>query len=147
VDFQDRLPAEELKSFIEDEENFMSTNTAPGYKQRPEYRITTKPAGVRVQVTFKGEVIADSRDAIELKEAEYPSVYYFPRADVKMEQLVRSDHKTYCPFKGHASYYSFMNGPVNAVWTYEEPYDEASVIRERLAFYPEKVDSIRVVEE
>jgi uncharacterized protein (DUF427 family) len=120
----------------------MSANPAPGFKKRPDYRIATNPAGVRVQVKFNGEVIADSRDAIELKEGDYPVVYYIPRKDVKMERLVRSSHQTYCPFKGTASYYSLENGPANAVWTYEEPYDEMSVIRERLAFYPDKVDSI-----
>lgn len=125
----------------------MNANSGPGYKKHPEHRIETKPAGVRVQVTFNGEMIADSRDAILLEEGDYPVVYYLPREDVKMERLVRSNHKTYCPFKGDASYYSLVNGPVNAAWTYEEPYDEMSAIRERLAFYSDKVDSIRVVQE
>lgn len=120
----------------------MSANSGPGYKQRPEHRITTQPAGLRVQVTVKGEVIADTRDAIVMKEGEYPLVYYVPRKDVKMDRLVRTSHTTYCPFKGHASYYSLANGPENAVWSYEQPYDEVSVIRERLAFYPNKVDAI-----
>jgi uncharacterized protein (DUF427 family) len=122
-------------------------SSGPGYKQHPEHRITTQPARVRVQVTFKGELIADSRHAIGLKEADYPIVYYLPRRDVKMERLVRSTHKTYCPFKGNASYYSIMNGPENAIWTYEEPYDEVKVIKERFAFYPNKVDTIQVVPE
>jgi len=120
----------------------MSTNSGPGYKKHPDHRITTKPAGVRVQVKLDGEVIADTRDAIRLEEGDYPAVYYFPRKDVKMERLVRSKHQTVCPFKGTASYYSLKNGAENAVWTYETPYDEVSVIKERLAFYPDKVDSI-----
>ena len=120
----------------------MSTNSAPGFKQRPDYRITTKPAGVRVQVKSNGDVIADSRDAVELKEGDYPAVYYVPRKDVRMDRLVRSSHQTYCPFKGTASYYSLKNGPKDAVWSYEEPYDEMGVIKEWLAFYPDKVDSI-----
>lgn len=122
----------------------MTTNSGPGYKKHPGYRILTKPAGVRVKVTFKGEVIADTRDAIRMDEGEHPAVYYIPRKDVKMDRLSRSTHQTYCPFKGKASYYSLANGPGNAVWTYEEPYDEVSVIKERLAFYPDKVDSILV---
>jgi len=120
----------------------MSANSAPGFKQRPDYRIATKLAGTRVQVKFKGEVIADSRDAVEMKEGDYPAVYYLPRKDVKMDRLIRSSHQSYCPFKGTASYYSLMNGVENAVWSYEEPYDEMSVIKGRLAFYPDKVDSI-----
>jgi uncharacterized protein (DUF427 family) len=120
----------------------MSANSGPGYKKHPDHRITTKPAGVRVQVTFNGEVIADTRDAVEMKEGDYPVVYYLPRKDVKMDRLARTTHTTYCPFKGQASYFSLTNGPENAVWSYEQPYDEMSVIRERLAFYPDKVDSI-----
>jgi len=120
----------------------MKANSGPGYKKYPDHRITTNPAGVRVQVKLDGEVIADTRDAIRLEEGDYPAVYYFPRKDVKMERLVRSKHQTVCPFKGTASYYSLKNGAENAVWTYETPYDEVSVIKERLAFYPDKVDSI-----
>lgn len=122
----------------------MSANSGPGYKKHPGYRILTKPAGARVKVTFRGEVIADTRDAIRMEEGEYPAVYYLPRQDVKMDRLGRSTHQTYCPFKGKASYFSLANGPENAVWTYEEPYDEVSVIKERLAFYADKVDSILV---
>jgi len=120
----------------------MKANSGPGYKKYPDHRITTKPAGVRVQVKLDGVVIADTRDAIRLEEGEYPAVYYIPRKDVKMDRLVRSKHQTVCPFKGTASYYSLKNGAENAVWTYETPYDEVSVIKERLAFYPDKVDSI-----
>jgi uncharacterized protein (DUF427 family) len=120
----------------------MSGNSGPGYAQRPEHRITTDPAGVRVRVTFNGEVIADTREAIAMKEASYPLVYYVPRKDVKMDRLVRTSHTTYCPFKGHASYYSLAGGPDNAVWSYEQPYDEVALIKDRLAFYPSKVDSI-----
>ena len=120
----------------------MSANSGPGWKKYPKHRITTKPAGVRVQIKFKGEVIADTRNAIVLEEATYTAVYYIPRKDVKMERLVRSSHQTYCPFKGQASYYSLKDGPENAVWTYEQPYDEMLAIKELLAFYPDKVDTI-----
>jgi len=120
----------------------MKANSGPGYKKYPDHRITTNPAGVRVRVKLDGEVIADTRDAIRLEEGDYPAVYYIPRKDVKMDRLVRSKHQTVCPFKGTASYYSLKNGAENAVWTYETPYDEVSVIKERLAFYPDKVDSI-----
>src|SRR2546421_1611106 len=124
-------------------------NPAPGYKKYPNHRISTKSAAVRVTVTVKGELIADTTQAIELHEPHVghviaPVVYYIPRKDVKMERLERSEHHTYCPFKGTASYYSLKAGPQNAVWTYEEPYDETMAIKELLAFYPDKVDSIAV---
>ena len=128
----------------------MSANSAPGFKKHPEHRVETKPAEMRVRVTFNGEVIADSRDAIRLDESKYASVYYVPRKDVKMERLTRTTHSTHCPFKGVASYYTLSAGgrtAANAVWSYEQPYDEMSVIRDRLAFYPDKVDSISVAQE
>ena len=125
----------------------MSANSGPGWKKYPKHRITTKPAGVRVQIKFKGEVIADTRAAIQLEETHVghvvaPVIYYIPRKDVKMERLVRTSHETSCPFKGQASYYSLVNGPENAAWTYEKPYDEMLAIKELLAFYPDKVDTI-----
>jgi uncharacterized protein (DUF427 family) len=117
----------------------MSANSAPGFKNHPEHRIDTKPAGVRVRVTLDGQVIADSRDAIRLEEGKYPAVFYIPRKDVQMERLERTAHHTYCPFKGQASYFSLKNGADNAVWSYETPYDEMRSIKDLLAFYPDKV--------
>jgi uncharacterized protein (DUF427 family) len=125
----------------------MSANSGPGFKKYPDHRISAKPADVRVQVRFNGEIIADTKDAIQLEEGMSgstvaPIVYYIPRKDVKMDRLARTSHQSYCPFKGQASYYSLVNGPENAVWTYEQPYDEMLAIKEHLAFYPDKVDSI-----
>ena len=129
----------------------MGANSGPGFKTYPDHRITTRPAGVHVQVKFRDEVIADTRDAIQLEEPHVghvvaPVVYYLPRKDVRMDRLVRTDHHTYCPFKGEASYYSLKGGPENAVWTYEQPYDEMLAIKDLLAFYSDKVDSIAIVE-
>jgi len=121
----------------------VSANSGPGYAQKPDHRITTKPADVRVQVTFDGELIADSANAVRMDEGSYPPVYYVPRKDVKMDRLVRTTHSTYCPFKGHASYYSLVSSGKtveNAVWSYEQPYDEVMAIKEYLAFYPNKVE-------
>ena len=106
--------------------------------------ITTIPAGQRVRVTWRGEVIADSRDALAMKEGDYPVVHYLPRKDVKMDRLERSSHTTHCPFKGDASYFSLKGGPQDAVWSYERPYEESAAIRDYLAFYPDKVDSISI---
>ena len=117
-------------------------NPAPGFKQVPRSHIVTRRADKRVRVTVNGEAIADSRGAIELKEGNYPVAYYLPRQDVRMEQLARTSHSTHCPFKGDASYFSIVNGPENAVWSYEQPYDEMLDIKDLLAFYPGKVDSI-----
>ena len=104
--------------------------------------IVTRPAGARVRVTFRGEVIAESGDAIAMREGNYPVVYYFPRRDVKMEKLARTAHSTHCPYKGDASYYSIAGGPQNAVWSYEQPKPAMQSIKGLLAFYADKVDSI-----
>jgi uncharacterized protein (DUF427 family) len=123
----------------------MRNNSGPGYSKNPQHRVDTGPAGARVRVTFNGEVVADTLNAIKLEESGYPSVYYVPRADVKMECLARTEHRSYCPYKGHASYYTLSAGgrtEQNAVWSYEQPYDEVSSIGEFLAFYPNKVDRI-----
>jgi len=115
-------------------------NPAPGFKKRPDWRIVTKPASQRLQVTLGGAVIADSKNATVMQEGTYPPVYYFPRADVKMDRLERTTHKTHCPFKGDASYFSFKGGSENAVWSYETPYDEMQSIAGLVAFYPDKVE-------
>ena len=115
-------------------------NPAPGFKKRPDWRIVTKPASQRLQVTLGGAVIADSKNATVMQEGTYPPVYYFPRADVKMDRLERTAHKTHCPFKGDASYFSFKGGAENAVWSYETPYDEMQSIAGLVAFYPDKVE-------
>ena len=122
-------------------------NPAPGFKKYPGHRVSTNPSQARVQVSFEGEVIADTREALELHESTgqgkktvAPVVYYIPRKDVKMDRLERSSHTTHCPFKGDASYYSLVAGPENALWSYESPYDEMLAIRERLAFYPDKFE-------
>jgi uncharacterized protein (DUF427 family) len=127
-----------------EKETPMSANSGPGWKKYPGHRITTEPARVRLQVKVKDVVIADTKDAIALREAKSPSVvapvvYYIPRKDVKMDRLERTSHKTHCPFKGDASYYSLKGGAENAVWTYETPFDEMLAIKEFLAFYPDKV--------
>ena len=101
--------------------------------------IKTSPAGLRVKVTFQGELLADSKDAVRLEEGTYPAVYYFPRKDVRMERLARTSHSTHCPHKGDASYYSIKGGPENAVWSYETPFEKMAAIRELVAFYPDKV--------
>ena len=109
----------------------------------PDHPITIEGNPNHVVVTFQGEIIADTRNALKLSEAKYAAVLYIPRADVNMARLTRSDHSTYCPFKGDCSYYSLPGGDAraaNAVWTYEAPYEYVSAIREHLAFYPDRVE-------
>ncbi|TDV05527.1 DUF427 domain-containing protein [Paraburkholderia caballeronis] len=111
----------------------------------PDHPVTIERNPSRVVVTVAGQVIADTRDALTLREARYPAVFYIPRKDVVMHALERTDLTTYCPYKGDAAYYSIPSGgerSVNAIWTYEAPYPAVAEIRDHLAFYPDRVDSI-----
>jgi uncharacterized protein (DUF427 family) len=111
----------------------------------PDHPISIVANPSRVTVVVGGRVIADTRAALTLREASYPAVEYIPRRDVDMGALIRSEHKTYCPYKGDASYFSIPAGgerSVNAVWTYETPFEATAQIKDHLAFYPERVDGI-----
>ncbi|CAB3805675.1 hypothetical protein LMG28688_06227 [Paraburkholderia caffeinitolerans] len=111
----------------------------------PEHPITIEPCPLRVVVKVAGKTIADTRQALMLREANYPAVLYVPREDADMSLLARTDHATYCPYKGNCSYYSIVPGgerSINAVWTYESPHDAVASIKDHLAFYHDRVDSI-----
>src|SRR3984957_19092746 len=111
----------------------------------PDHPISIEANLSRVLVKVGGKVIADTRDALTLREASYPPVQYIPRRDVDMAALTRSEHSTFCPYKGDASYYSIPAGgdrSLNAVWTYETPFEAMTQIKDYLAFYPDRVDEI-----
>ncbi|MDB5776650.1 MAG: hypothetical protein JWP38_2783 [Herbaspirillum sp.] len=111
----------------------------------PDHPITILPNPRRVTVSVAGRVIADTRAALTLQEASYPAVQYIPRSDADMSLLQRSDHTTYCPYKGDCSYYSIAAGgdrSTNAVWSYEAPFEAVAAIKDHLAFYPDRVDAI-----
>ncbi len=109
----------------------------------PDHPIKVEPHSKHVLVKYNGAVIADTRDALRLTEASYAPVLYIPRKDADMAKLTRSEHATYCPYKGECSYYNLPAGEAraaNAVWTYETPYDSVAEIREHLAFYRDRVE-------
>lgn len=105
----------------------------------PDHPITITPAASRIVVRVGDTVVADTTSALNLKEASYPAVPYLPRADVDLARFERTDHHTYCPYKGEASYYSIPGAGDNVVWTYETPYEAVAPIKEYVAFYPNKV--------
>jgi uncharacterized protein (DUF427 family) len=105
--------------------------------------ITVTPNPDRVVVTLGERTVADTTSALTLQEASYPAVQYVPLADVDQSVLERTEHSTYCPYKGGASYYSLVaDGEThdNAVWTYEAPYDAVAPIAGHVAFYPNVAD-------
>jgi uncharacterized protein (DUF427 family) len=99
----------------------------------------------RVRVIHQGVTMADTQGALTLAETGLPEVFYFPRGDVNMARLERSNHTSHCPFKGDASYFHLRteDGLVeNAVWCYENPLDGVRQIKGYLAFYASRVDRI-----
>lgn len=111
----------------------------------PDHPIAIEPNPNRVRVLFNGRVVADTTRAFTLKEASLPAVQYIPREDADMALLERTAHKTHCPYKSDAAYYTIRadgRAAENAVWTYEEPFPAVAAIKGHLAFYPDRVDRI-----
>jgi uncharacterized protein (DUF427 family) len=111
----------------------------------PDHPISIQRNPARVVVSVAGRVVADTRNALTLREAADPPVQYIPGQDVDFSQLERTAHATYCPYKGDCSYYSVPAGgkkSVNAVWSYENPFPAVEQIKGHIAFYPDRVDGI-----
>jgi len=123
----------------------MTDNSSPGFRNKPDHRVNLEPGPERVCVLFDGETIAETHGALTVDETGYEPVHYIPAADVRQDVLVPSAHTTYCPFKGEAHYWSIAFGDKtaeNAVWAYNEPYDDVLPLKGRFAFYPRHVDII-----
>src|SRR3954465_14602549 len=110
---------------------------SPGHQQHPGHRVQSQRVRQNMSVTANGEVIAESGDVLRVSEDGSPARYYFPRGDVRMEKLQPSETTSQCPFKGHARYFNVVSGNAvlrDAVWSYEQPYDEHRDLQGRLAF-------------
>lgn len=108
----------------------------------PDHPIDIVPEPRRVRVLWGDRVVADTKHALKLTEASYPSVFYVPRGDADMNRYAKTARSSHCPYKGDASYYSLIDGDTraeNVVWSYETPYPAMAQIAGHLAFYPDKV--------
>jgi uncharacterized protein (DUF427 family) len=115
----------------------------------PDHPLTIEPSRQRVRAAFERHVIADTDDALVVREADYAPVYYFPMTDVDMDFMSATDRRTHCPYKGDAGYWSiYMDGVIaeNAAWSYVDPYPAAESLKGRIAFYPDKVEVYTVDE-
>jgi uncharacterized protein (DUF427 family) len=113
----------------------------------PDHPITIEPAADRWRARLGSHVIADSNDALVLREASYPPRVYFPRTDVAMEYMTRTQKQTHCPYKGDAAYFTtFLDGEFheNLAWSYEAPFPAMEAIAGRICFYPERVELYEV---
>lgn len=115
------------------------TQKAPG----PDHPITLEPSPLHVVVRAGAVVIAETHQALEMREAAYPPVYYVPLEYVDQRLLRHSDHHTYCPYKGVASYYDILDGSgtelAAAVWYYDDPFPAVADIKAHVAFYADRV--------
>jgi uncharacterized protein (DUF427 family) len=145
VAWQERAENAEVNDGLSYKE--VSMSKSPGHEKWPDHKVEEKRVDHRVKVEVDGTIVADSSDVLRVDEDKNPPRYYFPRGDVKMDALERSDTTTQCPFKGTAHYFSLRLGEKkldDAVWTYEEPYDEHRGLKDRVAFYDDKFRDIHV---
>jgi uncharacterized protein (DUF427 family) len=125
----------------------MAANPAPGWEKKPEHRVDLRPESRRVRVTFGGVTIADTGQALRVEETGHGPVMYIPANDMRLDLMKKTEHSTYCPFKGTASYWTLNIGgktSENAVWGYETPYDEMTGLAGYFAFYDTRVDNIEI---
>ena len=123
------------------------SNPAPGFEKYPDYQIDLTPEPGTVTLHVAGEVIARSSRAVHLAEQRHAPVLYMPREDLIDGFFESTDHTTYCPFKGTATYLSIRAGDIvldNAVWCYAEPYDEMEDIRGYVSFYMDRIDDLQI---
>jgi len=119
---------------------------SPAKSRNPDYQLETERMNEKVEVFIDGEKIAETQNAIKLFEEGHDPVIYIPKNDIKAVDFVKYDDYQ-CPYKGSAKLYTIKHGShehENAAWTYEEPYDEVLELKGRVAFYPDKVQEIRV---
>ncbi len=113
------------------------------YHKVPHYRVDLEPNPKRVRVAVGPETIAESARSLTMLETKHDPVVYIPREDVRMDLLERTDRETFCPFKGEASYWTIRVGDQvreNAVWSYEDPFDEVAGLKDYIAFYTDRVE-------
>jgi uncharacterized protein (DUF427 family) len=119
---------------------------SPGHREHPEHQVREQRLPRKLRAQLGADVLAESDDVIEVDEDGNPPRYYFPRGDVRMDRLTPSATRTYCPFKGEASYYAlaFGDGKMpDAVWTLQQPYDEHADLKGRIAFMSEKFEDLQ----
>jgi uncharacterized protein (DUF427 family) len=118
--------------------------SSPAYAKFPDHHVALEQSTGRVRVEFGGKSIADSQACLRVIESRHDPVLYFPREDVDLAALQRVEDTTFCPFKGTASYWTIRVGDreaTNAIWSYEDPYDEAAGLRNYMAFYTDRIDA------
>ena len=119
-------------------------SNGPEARSHAGYRLVIETSRKRIRAVLHDQVIADSDQVLVMHETSYAPVYYFPRDDVRMDLLRPTDLRTHCPFKGDASYWTIEvegRSAPNAAWSYEAPYQEATIVKDHIAFYWSRIDA------
>jgi uncharacterized protein (DUF427 family) len=121
------------------------TDARPHKTPGPDHPITLERSSAHVVVRSGSVVIAETDRALEMREASYPPVLYIPLDDVDQSHLQRSEHHTWCPYKGEASYYDVVGGDgeetdlTAAVWYYDDPFPAVADIKGHVASYTDRL--------
>ena len=111
----------------------------------PDHPITVAENPNRIRVVLGGFIVAETTRALTLTEGGSAPVHYIPREDAQMDLFDPTAHRSHCPYKGDASYFTVTAGGLvreNAAWSYETPLPAVTGIAGRLAFHPHRVDAI-----
>lgn len=110
------------------------------YHEYPDYRVDLEPNPHQVRAVLEDVVIADSVRTLVVRETNHADVIYFPRSDVRLDLAERTSHQTFCPFKGEASYWTFL-APLaeNVAWSYEDPFEQVAGLSDYVAFHSDRV--------
>ncbi|MEO1190232.1 MAG: DUF427 domain-containing protein [Pseudomonadota bacterium] len=132
-----------LESFWQEDQRLLA------HPRNPFVRIDTLTSQRRVQVTAGGQRLADSQAAVLLFETDLPLRPYLSPQDLRMDLLVPSSSRSVCPYKGEARYFDLqLDGRQvkDVAWTYSDPFAEVALIKDRICFFPEMVDSITIAD-
>ena len=113
------------------------------FHRYPDYRVEIDPNPVRVRIRFNGTWVADSEATLLVRETQHEAVIYFPREALHSEWFERTEHESFCPFKGEASYWTLRVADrceENVAWSYEDPFSEVADLRNYVAFYSDRVE-------
>ena len=119
---------------------------SPEFSEQSNYRIMVEPLKQRVEIFVEGDKVVESKNAFVLYETGRGPVFYIPREEVNNLQFIKYDNY-FCPYKGTAELYHIKHNSrifQNAAWSYLETYDDCKEIEGCIAFYPGKVQAIRV---
>jgi uncharacterized protein (DUF427 family) len=120
--------------YEEDERNY-------GHPRDPYHRIDIVRSSRHVRVEVDGETLAETSRPRLLFEPPLPVRYYLAPEDVRTERLAPSDTRSFCAYKGEASYLSVAGHP-DVAWSYPAPLREAAEVTGRIAFFNEAVDLV-----